>query len=97
MPGGPTRTFALEAQLLVVPDLDAEAYRGFPICTATLRYHGQGINAIMGWVQLITREFDGDVAVDALFRQGVDAIAAMLHLQARQQRNLIPLAAFPSH
>lgn len=51
---------------LVVPDLDAEAYRGFPICTATLRYHGQGINAIMGWVQLITREFDGDVSVDAL-------------------------------
>jgi predicted RNA-binding protein with TRAM domain len=39
---------------LVVPDLDAESFRGFPICTATLRYHGQGINAIMGWVQLIT-------------------------------------------
>ena len=39
---------------LVVPDLDAEAFRGFPICTATLRYHGQGINAIMGWVQLVT-------------------------------------------
>ena len=40
---------------LVVPDLDAEAFRGFPICTATLRYHGQGINAIMGWVQVVTR------------------------------------------
>lgn len=39
---------------LVVPDLDAESFRGFPICTATLRYHGQGLNAMMGWVQLIT-------------------------------------------
>ena len=39
---------------LVVPDLDAESFRGFPICTATLRYHGQGINAVMGWVQLVT-------------------------------------------
>ncbi|GAA1599102.1 hypothetical protein GCM10009789_61440 [Kribbella sancticallisti] len=39
---------------LVVPDLNAEAFRGFPICTATLRYHGQGLNAIMGWVQLVT-------------------------------------------
>jgi hypothetical protein len=38
---------------LVVPDLDAEAFRGFPICTAGLRYHGQGIEAIMGWIQVI--------------------------------------------
>ncbi|MFF1817562.1 hypothetical protein ACFVWG_09710 [Kribbella sp. NPDC058245] len=37
---------------LVVPDLDAEAFRGFPICTAGLRYHGQGIEAIMGWIQV---------------------------------------------
>ncbi|MEV0284443.1 hypothetical protein AB0H36_10035 [Kribbella sp. NPDC050820] len=51
---------------LVVPDLDAESIRGFPVCTATLRYHGHGINAIMGWVQVITREFDGDVSVDVL-------------------------------
>lgn len=51
---------------LLVPDLVAESFRGFPICTATLRYHGQGINAIMGWVQLATRDFDGLVSVDAL-------------------------------
>lgn len=51
---------------LVVPDLDAEALRGFPVCTATLRYHGHGINAIMGWVQVVTRSFDGDVSVDVL-------------------------------
>jgi hypothetical protein len=44
---------------LVVPDLDAEAFRGFPICTASLRYHGQGIEAIMGWIQVIN-----GVAVD---------------------------------
>ncbi|GAA0944318.1 hypothetical protein GCM10009554_38400 [Kribbella koreensis] len=48
---------------LVVPGLDAESYRNFPICTATLRYHGQGINAIMGWIQLVTRS--GVVTVDA--------------------------------
>lgn len=40
---------------LVMPGVNAESLRGFPICTATLRYHGQGINAIMGWVQVITR------------------------------------------
>jgi len=51
---------------LVVPDLHVESFRGFPICTATLRYHGQGINAIMGWVQVVTREFDRDVSVDVL-------------------------------
>ncbi|WBQ03254.1 hypothetical protein [Kribbella sp. CA-293567] len=51
---------------LVAADLDAEAYRNFPICTATLRYHGQGLNAVMGWVQLVTRSFDGDVSVDVL-------------------------------
>jgi hypothetical protein len=39
---------------LVVPDLDAEAFRGFPICTASIRYHAHGINAIMGWIQLVT-------------------------------------------
>lgn len=47
---------------LVVPDLDAEAFRGFPICTAGLRYHGQGIEAIMGWIQVITR--GDDVTID---------------------------------
>jgi hypothetical protein len=51
---------------LVAPDFDPEAFRNFPICTATLRYHGQGLNAIMGWVQLVTRSFDGNVSVDAL-------------------------------
>jgi hypothetical protein len=49
---------------LVVPDLDAKAFRGFPMCTASLRYHGHGIAAIMGWIQVITREFDGNVSVD---------------------------------
>lgn len=51
---------------LVVPGLDAEAFRGFPICTATLRYHGQGLNAVMGWVQVVTRSFDRNVSVDTL-------------------------------
>ena len=51
---------------LVVPDLDAEAFRGFPICTAALRYHGQGLNAVMGWVQVIRRSFDGEALVDTL-------------------------------
>jgi hypothetical protein len=47
---------------LVVPDLNAEAFRGFPICTASLRYHGHGINAIMGWIQVVTS--GSDVSVD---------------------------------
>ncbi|ADB31389.1 hypothetical protein Kfla_2313 [Kribbella flavida DSM 17836] len=51
---------------LVVPDLNADAYRGFPICTATLRYHGSGLNAIMGWVQLVHRSFDDQRSVDVL-------------------------------
>jgi hypothetical protein len=49
---------------LVAPDFDAKTFRGFPVCTATIRYHGQGINAWMGWVQLVTREYDGEVSVD---------------------------------
>ncbi|TCC50842.1 hypothetical protein E0H75_11795 [Kribbella capetownensis] len=49
---------------LVVPDLNAEAFRGFPLCTASLRYHGYGIKAMMGWIQLVTRDFDGDISVD---------------------------------
>jgi hypothetical protein len=49
---------------LVVPDLNAEAFRGFPICSASLRYHGHGLNAVMGWIQIISREYDGAVAVD---------------------------------
>ena len=36
------------------------------MCTATLRYHGPGLKAIMGWVQVITRAFDGDISVDVL-------------------------------
>jgi hypothetical protein len=51
---------------LIVPDLDAETFRGFPICTATLRYHGQGLNAVMGWIQVVARSFDGDTTVDVL-------------------------------
>lgn len=47
---------------LVAADFDAEAFRGFPICTATLRYHGQGINSWMGWVQMVSR--DDEVTVD---------------------------------
>ncbi|MFC9692255.1 hypothetical protein ACFTSF_27145 [Kribbella sp. NPDC056951] len=47
---------------LVVPDLDAEAFRGFPICTAALRYHGQGVQAIMGWIQVVTN--GGSATVD---------------------------------
>ena len=50
----------------IVPDLDAETFRGFPICTATLRYHGQGLNAVMGWIQVVARSFDGDATVDVL-------------------------------
>ncbi|MFI5693531.1 hypothetical protein ACIA58_16915 [Kribbella sp. NPDC051586] len=47
---------------LVVPDLNAEAFRGFPVCTASLRYHGRGINSIMGWIQVVVR--GADVTVD---------------------------------
>lgn len=49
---------------LLVPGLNAEAFRGFPICTASLRYHGQAIAGIMGWIQVATREFDGEMSVD---------------------------------
>ncbi|GAA1579590.1 MULTISPECIES: hypothetical protein [Kribbella] len=55
---------AVSGHDLVVPDLDAEAFRGFPVCTATLAFDGAGINAVFGWIQVITN--GSDVSVDLL-------------------------------
>jgi hypothetical protein len=49
---------------LVVAKPDENAFRGFPVCTAALTYDGEGINAIFGWIQVITTA--GEVTVDLL-------------------------------
>ncbi|MET7281701.1 hypothetical protein ABZS29_25930 [Kribbella sp. NPDC005582] len=64
---------------LVVPDLNAEAFRGFPICTAGLRYHGQGIEAIMGWIQVVSN--GGTSTVDLVPNlSGVDPFSSYGYL-----------------
>jgi hypothetical protein len=64
---------------LVVPDLDVEAFRGFPVCTASLTYDGAGIHAIFGWIQVITTA-DG-VSVDLLPNlDGTDPFSAYGYL-----------------
>jgi hypothetical protein len=47
---------------LVAPDADLDTFRGFPICTATLTYAGEGLHAWFGWIQIIT--VAGDAMVD---------------------------------
>ncbi|NUR98727.1 MAG: hypothetical protein HOV67_26165 [Kribbellaceae bacterium] len=55
---------AVSGHALVVPDLDANAFRGFPVCTASLSFGGEGINAIFGWIQVV--ENGRSVSVDLL-------------------------------
>ncbi|HWD81400.1 MAG TPA: hypothetical protein VG497_21040 [Kribbella sp.] len=55
---------AVTGHALVVPDLDASAFRGFPVCTASVEFGGAGINAIFGWIQVVDN--GGSVSVDLL-------------------------------
>ncbi|GAA1156294.1 hypothetical protein GCM10009630_62850 [Kribbella jejuensis] len=55
---------AVSGHALVVPDLELDAFRGFPMCTASVSFAGQGINAIFGWIQVVDN--GGSVSVDLL-------------------------------
>ncbi len=53
---------------LVATDFDSEKFTGFPVLKGTIEYAGAGLNAAMGWLQVIehfdTKGDPVDVAVD---------------------------------
>ena len=55
---------AVSGHALVVPDLELDGFRGFPACTASVEFGGEGINAVFGWIQVISN--GAEVSVDLL-------------------------------
>ncbi|HZX04973.1 hypothetical protein [Kribbella sp.] len=52
---------AVSGHYLVAPGLDPA---GFPVCTASLTFGGVGIDAILGWIQVVSSA--GEVSVDLM-------------------------------
>lgn len=56
---GPNEDPIRTGHALVAVGFDADRFRGFPVALAIVEYEGFGINASMGWLQVV-RHFEGD-------------------------------------